>query len=188
MTMSDHRAPGALLTSHHGDRRNRSELARRLPEAAPRAGHRGACAKAAGSPSRRRRRPPLWLHRRLPAAQPAASPAAAGAAGATPKRGGEIHLRDDSRAKRPRSQTAPTAPCWAQSFTRVPRLTHFDDQGITIPDLAEKWEISRNRLTWTFALKSGVKFHDGTAFNASAVKINLVRIRPSSFRVVIGWR
>ncbi|GLS19159.1 ABC transporter substrate-binding protein [Labrys miyagiensis] len=35
--------------------------------------------------------------------------------------------------------------------------------------LAQSWEISDNGLTYTFHLINGVKFHDGTAFNAGAV-------------------
>ena len=43
------------------------------------------------------------------------------------------------------------------------------------PSLAEKWEISPDGLTYTFYLRKGVKFHDGTPFNAEAVKFNFDR-------------
>ncbi|MDE3075514.1 MAG: ABC transporter substrate-binding protein, partial [Chloroflexota bacterium] len=43
------------------------------------------------------------------------------------------------------------------------------------PALATKWEPSADGLTWTFHLRSGVKFHDGTDFNADAVKFNFDR-------------
>ena len=44
-----------------------------------------------------------------------------------------------------------------------------------IPSLAKSWEISEDGLTWTFNLEEGVKFHDGTDFNADAVVFNLER-------------
>ncbi|WP_339061181.1 ABC transporter substrate-binding protein [Tepidibacillus marianensis] len=43
------------------------------------------------------------------------------------------------------------------------------------PALAEKWESSTDGLTWTFHLKQGVKFHDGTDFDAEAVVFNFNR-------------
>lgn len=39
--------------------------------------------------------------------------------------------------------------------------------------LAEKTTISSDGLTWTLNLKSGVRFHDGTEFDAAAVKTNI---------------
>ncbi len=44
-----------------------------------------------------------------------------------------------------------------------------------IPGLAESWEVSDDKLTWTFHLRKGVKFHDGTPFNAYAMKSSLDR-------------
>ena len=44
------------------------------------------------------------------------------------------------------------------------------------PALAKSWEISKDGLTYTFHLRSGVKFHDGTPFNAEAVKFTFDRM------------
>ncbi|WP_051792406.1 ABC transporter substrate-binding protein [Amycolatopsis jejuensis] len=43
------------------------------------------------------------------------------------------------------------------------------------PSLATKWESSNDGKTWTFSLKQGVKFSDGTAFDAKAVCFNFDR-------------
>lgn len=44
-----------------------------------------------------------------------------------------------------------------------------------VPSLATKWETSADGLTYTFTVREGVKFHDGTDFNADAVKYNYDR-------------
>jgi peptide/nickel transport system substrate-binding protein len=43
------------------------------------------------------------------------------------------------------------------------------------PELATSWSASRNGLVWTFKLRQGVKFSDGTPFNAAAVCFNYNR-------------
>ncbi|MGY1683059.1 ABC transporter substrate-binding protein [Geodermatophilus sp. SYSU D01176] len=44
-----------------------------------------------------------------------------------------------------------------------------------VPELAEDWEVSEDGLEYTFNLRQGVQFHDGTEFNAEAVCFNFDR-------------
>lgn len=45
-----------------------------------------------------------------------------------------------------------------------------------VPALAESWEVSPDGLTYTFKIRDGVKFHDGTPVNAEAVKFSFDRL------------
>ncbi|MCW2668284.1 MAG: ABC-type transporter, periplasmic subunit [Frankiales bacterium] len=52
-----------------------------------------------------------------------------------------------------------------------------DKTGPTIePDLATSWKVSKDVKTWTFTLRPGVTFHDGTPFNADAAVFGFDRI------------
>ncbi|WP_039042819.1 ABC transporter substrate-binding protein [Sporosarcina sp. ZBG7A] len=55
-------------------------------------------------------------------------------------------------------------------------LVNFGEQDTTVqPGLAKEWSTSEDGLTYTFKLEEGVKFHDGTDFNADAVVANFAR-------------
>ena len=58
----------------------------------------------------------------------------------------------------------------------VERLVFSDFEMNPQPGLAKSWEVSEDGMTWTLYLREGVKFHDGTAFNAEAVRFNLERL------------
>ncbi|WP_175582071.1 ABC transporter substrate-binding protein [Caulobacter sp. SSI4214] len=63
-------------------------------------------------------------------------------------------------------------------------LVRLDAQGAVKPLLATWWEIAPDGLTYTFHLRDGVKFQDGTPFDTSIVKFNLERaIAPGSTNV-----
>src|SRR5207253_2447222 len=56
-------------------------------------------------------------------------------------------------------------------------LVRVDPKGNIIPWLAEKWETSSDGKAVTFTLRKDVKFHDGTSFDAEAVKWNIERYK-----------
>ncbi|MDR7419616.1 MAG: ABC transporter substrate-binding protein [Armatimonadota bacterium] len=73
----------------------------------------------------------------------------------------------------------------------VDGLVYVDQQGNVRPMLAERWRISPNGRIYTFWLRKDVKFHDGTPFNAQAVKFSLDRVMDpatasQSGRIAIG--
>ena len=56
-------------------------------------------------------------------------------------------------------------------------LTRYRADGSIAPALAASWTVSEDGLTYTFTLRSGVKFHDGTDMTAEDVKFSLDRAR-----------
>ncbi|MBV8623590.1 MAG: peptide ABC transporter substrate-binding protein [Herbaspirillum sp.] len=55
------------------------------------------------------------------------------------------------------------------------KLVDLDGEGKIIPMLAERWSVSDDQKTYTLFLRKGVKFQDGTPFDAKAVEFNLLR-------------
>ncbi|QRX82033.1 ABC transporter substrate-binding protein [Glaciimonas sp. PAMC28666] len=55
------------------------------------------------------------------------------------------------------------------------KLLDLDETGKIIPMLAQRWTVSDDKKTYTLFLQKGVKFQDGTPFNAKAVEFNLRR-------------
>jgi len=56
-------------------------------------------------------------------------------------------------------------------------LTRIDAEGQVQAGLAEKWSVSEDGLRWVFTLRPGVKFHDGSSFDAADVVFSLDRAR-----------
>ncbi|HSK32629.1 MAG TPA: ABC transporter substrate-binding protein [Propionicimonas sp.] len=54
-------------------------------------------------------------------------------------------------------------------------LVSFDTEGRIIPWLAEKWTVSDDQLAYTFTLRSGLQFSDGTPVTAADAKASLER-------------
>ncbi|MBO8141777.1 MAG: glutathione ABC transporter substrate-binding protein [Firmicutes bacterium] len=64
----------------------------------------------------------------------------------------------------------------AVRFSIYEGLVTINQHGETVPELAESWDVSEDGRTYTFYLRKGIKFHDGTPFNAEAVKVNFDRL------------
>jgi len=106
--------------------------------------------------------------------------AAAGSrAAATPKPGGDLAIAYDGAAitffllDAHNCRIAPQARILRSIYDNLVVLR--DDQTLA-PWLATSWEISSDRRQYTFTLRQGVVFHDGTTFDAAAVKANFDRI------------
>ncbi|HEX2964198.1 MAG TPA: ABC transporter substrate-binding protein [Syntrophorhabdaceae bacterium] len=67
----------------------------------------------------------------------------------------------------------------------IESLLALDNKGNPIPCLATGWTISKDAKTITMTLRKGVKFHDGTDFNAQAAKHDLDMFRASPKRVTL---
>lgn len=108
-----------------------------------------------------------------PAAAPTVAPAEPAAQG-----GGELRFGQNNEP----DTLDPALTAQASSFTIMMNifdtLVWMDPNTLTfVPGLAESWESSADGLTHTFKLRQGVTFHDGTPFNAGAVKYSFDRIK-----------
>ena len=56
-------------------------------------------------------------------------------------------------------------------------LTRYTSDGSIAPALAESWDISEDGTEYTFHLRDGVTFHDGSTMDAEDVKFSLDRAR-----------
>ena len=85
----------------------------------------------------------------------------------------------------PRTLGQPDQGFEGNRFTGIPMydaLTHWDlsksdAASVLIPGLATEWKVDdKDRTKWVFKLRPGVKFHDGSAFNAEAVVWNVRKV------------
>jgi peptide/nickel transport system substrate-binding protein len=122
-------------------------------------------------------------------AQPAAAPAtSAPAAGGTQRRGGALVIgfqQDQPTLDAP----VPNSDSQVRLLNSVlDPLVWESEPGKFVPGLAESWEVSPDAKTYTFTLRQGVTFHDGTPFNAAAVKVTFDRIVDPALKALkIGY-
>ena len=101
--------------------------------------------------------------------------------------------RPDAQVRRhasspPRTTRRPASTrSWCPAFSRSRRspltysqLVRFDENMAIQPELAESWTLSDDKLTWTFKLRQGVKFHDGQELTSDDVKFTFDRLLEKS--------
>jgi peptide/nickel transport system substrate-binding protein len=122
---------------------------------------------------------------KAPAAVPTAIPAPTSgtlmlrAPEPNPKRGGTLNwagLADAPFFDLHQCDTAACAAPMETMYDNLLRLSPLDGGKEIIPDLAYKWEMSKDGLTYTFHLREGVKFHDGALLTSEDVKASFDRI------------
>ncbi|WP_073466607.1 ABC transporter substrate-binding protein [Rhizobacter sp. OV335] len=89
----------------------------------------------------------------------------------------------------PRTLGQPDQGFEGNRFTGIPiydsltqwDLSKADAPSVLIPALATSWAVdAKDKTKWVFKLRSGVKFHDGSAFNADAVVWNVNKVLDKS--------
>ena len=101
----------------------------------------------------------------------------------TPKQGGTltVAIGVDPDTLDPAAQTTTTASQIVDMMAET--LVTLDAKGQVVPLLATSWQAASDGMSYTFTLRSGVKFSDGTDFNAQAVKVNMDRLlSPDTFK------
>jgi len=113
--------------------------------------------------------------------------ACGGGSDSAPTRRTIIDSRDtyDPRSLDPALSTdVPTGRAVAYVFDG---LTRFTPDAKVVPGLARSWDVSPDGITYTFHLRTGVKFHDGRPLSASNVVNSFQRVLDPATKGGRGW-
>lgn len=92
----------------------------------------------------------------------------------TPRYGGVLRIIEPSAPATPIGWPVETTGASAACITGCLELLIKENaDGTLIPWLAESWIVAPDKSSITFSLRKGVKFHDGSDWNAEAAKFNL---------------
>src|SRR5215467_1961362 len=98
----------------------------------------------------------------------------------TPKSGGSIISAQNNEATGLDPQLVPSFSLARRSPLTYSQLVRFDENMAVQAELAESWTLSDDKLTWTFKLRQGVKFHDGQELTSDDVKFTFDRLLDKS--------
>ncbi len=140
------------------------------------AGATGAATKAAATNAAAVSATPLRVGGGTPSLSSAGVATPQAAVAGTGKPGGTLNVAAfaDVLTLDPHSNTADDLGLRSSSLFEG--LVTQDQQLKYVPSLAESWQASPDAVEWTFKLRQGLKFHDGTPVDATAVKANFDRI------------
>lgn len=107
----------------------------------------------------------------------ALAPLVASPAQSAPKTGGKIRM---SLADSDVTSFDPIVPFDNMSIWTMlhiyDQLVRVGKDGLSVdPDAADRWKVSQDGKTWTFHIRDGIKFHDGSPLTASDAKFSLER-------------
>ena len=117
-----------------------------------------------------------WSLGRPPRARAAAPANVARSAEPNPKRGGVLRWAGPAEVQHFDVHQGAGRATMCHLYNNLVRFNPADGLKTIIPDLAESWKISPDGKVYTFKLRDGVKFHDGTAFSSADVVATFSRI------------
>jgi peptide/nickel transport system substrate-binding protein len=132
--------------------------------------------------------PPVSTSAAPPSTAASPKPSSPAASGPAPQSGGILRL---IYASSPLFVGDPSLGTDVSSINAmipsVEGLVFSDNSGRLSPVLASAWTIAQDLKSITFTLRKGVKFHDGTDFNAAAAKWNMDRVKANNPGAVAQW-
>ena len=93
-----------------------------------------------------------------------------------PQHGGKMTIAPSSDLTSLINQVDIGANSVALGMKYLEPLITVDEKGEFVPVLATAWELSPDGLTWTFTIREGVKWHDGTTLTVEDVKWNMEEV------------
>jgi peptide/nickel transport system substrate-binding protein len=123
-----------------------------------------------------------------PAATTTAKPITSATTALTPKSGGILKVDPRNPAQRFGYSGDFAQPNGLEcSYPCAESICDVDQKGNFLPGLATAYEVAPDGKSITFTLRKGVKFHDGSDFNAQAVKWNLELMKKGRFVGTESW-